>query len=295
MGDPGLWLLGLLGFLARGGLIVLLAPILTLPSPVGISTLLGADAIRIGGLSERTALLLALGVVAVAAAVVAGLLVGAWAELAAFERLLAGPEVEPLLGHRAAAGLAGGRGWLIVDLAALRLVALAPAAGALLLATTRLVEATWQEFLLPGRLDVPLVLRVVVAARDPLLLLAVLVVAGDLAATVGTRLLLGRRVGRRPFGPADGPKAGIAGRVLRAWLGGWSVTLAVLCVALLSLTGAWTWLKTVLLDPGFGLGAGPLGALLAALPFALVWAAALVLVGLGSALRSAIWSTEALL
>jgi hypothetical protein len=39
--DPGAWPIGILGFLVRGGLVVLALPIRTLPSPVGVGTILG--------------------------------------------------------------------------------------------------------------------------------------------------------------------------------------------------------------------------------------------------------------
>ena len=48
--DPGAWPLGMLGFLVRGGFVVLALPILTLPSPVGLATLLGPAVISTGRL-----------------------------------------------------------------------------------------------------------------------------------------------------------------------------------------------------------------------------------------------------
>ena len=42
-GDPGLWLLGLAGFGARGGLVLLTLPVLTIPSPVLLSILFRSE------------------------------------------------------------------------------------------------------------------------------------------------------------------------------------------------------------------------------------------------------------
>jgi hypothetical protein len=46
--DPGAWPIGILGFLVRGGVVVLALPILTLPSPVGVGTILGPAVISTG-------------------------------------------------------------------------------------------------------------------------------------------------------------------------------------------------------------------------------------------------------
>lgn len=44
---PGIWLLALLGFFARGGLVLLLLPILVLPSPIGAASVVGLRAVTI--------------------------------------------------------------------------------------------------------------------------------------------------------------------------------------------------------------------------------------------------------
>ena len=50
---PRLWGLGLAGFLARGGIVLFVLPILTLPSVVGVTTFVGPTAITAAGASEK--------------------------------------------------------------------------------------------------------------------------------------------------------------------------------------------------------------------------------------------------
>src|SRR5262249_15797856 len=89
--DPTLWLLGALGFSVRGGLLLLLLPILWVPTPVLLSIFL-APYLTTSGLSAEA--LPALGVSAVVAGVVVvcAIVLAAFADLAAFERVAANRE-----------------------------------------------------------------------------------------------------------------------------------------------------------------------------------------------------------
>ena len=83
--DPVLWLLGIVGFGARGGLVLLTLPVLTIPSPVLLSIMFRNELSTAGTTASFD-------VLAVTAAAVTGgmallaIMISAWAELHAVER-----------------------------------------------------------------------------------------------------------------------------------------------------------------------------------------------------------------
>src|SRR5690242_4505601 len=77
LAEPSAWIVALAGFLARGGIVVLLVPILPLPSPVGIANIVGPAVVTPAGPSSQgIAILVAAGVVVVGW-IVFGVLIGA--------------------------------------------------------------------------------------------------------------------------------------------------------------------------------------------------------------------------
>ena len=107
VGDPGLWLLGLLGFAARGGLLLLALPIVTIPGPVLLSIVFRDQVSSANGLADSPLLVL-LGAMVVAGVILFGVLAAAWAEVHAFERTVSDPETEVLRGGRVARPMEGG-------------------------------------------------------------------------------------------------------------------------------------------------------------------------------------------
>ena len=85
---PALWSVGLVGFLARGGYLLILLPMLALPSPVSLTVLIGPDLVDANGVSARVVALLSLAGALVVVAVAAGLVMAALADVAAFEGIL---------------------------------------------------------------------------------------------------------------------------------------------------------------------------------------------------------------
>src|SRR5439155_21772801 len=74
---PSTWVVALAGFLARGGILLLLVPILPLPSPVGIANIVGPAVVTPAGPSSQgIAILVSAGIVVVGW-VVLGVLIGA--------------------------------------------------------------------------------------------------------------------------------------------------------------------------------------------------------------------------
>src|SRR5436189_4396958 len=78
---PLAWIVALAGFLARGGIVVLLAPILPLPSPVGIANIVGPAVVTPAGPSSQGIAILVTAAIVVVAWVVLGVVIGAATDL----------------------------------------------------------------------------------------------------------------------------------------------------------------------------------------------------------------------
>jgi hypothetical protein len=305
-GDPRLWLVGAAAFLLRGGWLLLALPIWVLPSPVAVSSLLGPDAVGPAGPSLRAvtvALAVALGLLLMAAAAVVG---GALADLVSVERFVEDPETAAIRSDRTGRQLATRqRLHLALEAAGIQATMLLPAAIVFVYLVVGLVDAVTLEFFVPGSLAVPLAIRVASAVAGPLALLAALVVAGDLLATIISRRLMARRLGilrAEPGLTAPGPIASGLAQLVRhpgsmlATAGlAWLITIALLAPALGAVVVAWGGARAMFLaqprqaDPGFTAGWAIVVVLFVAL-----WCAALLLAGVASAARAALWSAEAL-
>ncbi len=198
---PLSWLLGLAGFLAGGGLLLMAAPVVVLPTPTGIQNALGAplSTLLVGTPSTAMVLVIAGAAGAGLVLLLGGLLAGAWAERHLIALQLAAADDEGLLATRPLDGAPG-----TVSVAIVRALALLPVIAVGIVAWQPVYDAAYRELVLPIDLVTPLGLRVI---RDvPELVIAVLVawIVGDSAAALGVRRLV---IGRRP--------------ILVAWLLGW--------------------------------------------------------------------------
>jgi hypothetical protein len=283
---PVSWALGLLGFLAGGGILLLAWPVVVLPTPTGLQNLLaGPVSSLVFGAPSTTLLLLIVGGIAGAALlIVGGTVLGAWAERQGIAVALDaaaedGLELPPVDLHGAPGA------WRV---AVVRLLALAPVVVVAALAWRPLYDATYHELILPQDLATPLPVRVL--GRVPWLVLAVAVawVVSDAAAAVAVRRLV---IERRP--------------VFVAWLLGWAdlvrrphriLPTALLGVGVLVLLVApavaasaigWGWVRDFLeADRDLVVTIG------ATLVWVAIWLGGLVLAGVGSAVRAAAWTLE---
>lgn len=285
---PRLWALGLAGFLARGGIVLFVLPILTLPSVVGLTTFVGPTAITAAGLSERFVALAAAAAAILAAWLVAGTLVGAAVDVALVREALLPDEAAGWPGadpHRGDLGGNGDRG-LVRRLFVVRFVTLIPLGLALALGAARLVDVGYRELILPGDLARPFVLRVLAGAPEVILAILVAWLAGELVGAVAVRLAIveGRSVGpalrgalrsivRRPLGPLG---------ILATTLG---ASVVVVAPPVAAATIAWGAVRTSLLGD-----AKLAPALLAVGVFVAAWLGGLVLAGIAAAWRSIAWS-----
>ena len=158
---PALVAIGLAGFLARGGLLLFVLPVVVLPTTVGISNWIGATSITASGPTASLVWLLALAAIGASVAFLAGVVIGAAADLLLFR------EARDRVGEQDGAPPPLGPA-IVLRLAAIRLAALVPFALAVAWAASRVAAATYHELILPEELVTPLVLRVVDESRDAL-------------------------------------------------------------------------------------------------------------------------------
>ncbi len=287
LGRPAIWVVALAGFLAGGGAIALAWPITVLPTPSGLQNLLGAPISTLAFGDPSPELVRTAGLVAGLAVVllVAGLWAGAWSERQAISLVLHEAAAEGYTGPAPSLRGAPGPG----QVALLRSLSLLPPAAVVALGWPTLYSVTYQELILPEDLATPLPIRVI--AKVPLLLAALIGtwLLADASAAVAVRRLVVERRG-----------------VAAAWALGWAdlarrahrvVPVAILGDLVLALaTGpalaaaglGWLRVRAALETP-----ASPLDVVVVVALWVAVWLGAAVLAGIGSAVRSALFTLEA--
>jgi hypothetical protein len=289
---PAWWVVALAAFLVRGGLLLFLVPILVLPSPVGIATIVGPTitAFWLGGLSVGFAAVVA----AIFGAFFLWLLFGGWVaavtERDLIEAVAADDELAGVAApRRVPAGRTRGRIWRIVML---RLASHVPLALALGYGSLRLVQVTYRELTLPSDVLTPIAWRVVVSAPDAVLAMLVTWTLGEILGSLGSRRLVlwGQSLDRAYLGAwADLLRRPVS--ILATYL---VPTIALAVVAGPIALGAglvWNQLRVTVAEAGPDPG---LPIALTTLAFVAVWAAGMLLAGLLAAWRSASWTVEVL-
>ena len=276
LAQPRLWLFGALGFMLRGGLVLLLTPLIALPSPVEIRLLIG-DGLGSSGFTPAV-----VGTATVVGLVTAGFLLStvlglAWLELWSFERALnpgvRGRLIGPIRWRTVS--------WLFVA-QALALLLIVAAALPLI---DRATDVAYRQLVAPTGSG-PLYERVLAGVQQPLMLLVAAILLAEAASAIAMRTILGRAVG------APLPVHRRRWRPVVAVLG-WTVTVGVLAAPLWLLGAAWQWLSGMLLGSAtVGQDGGTL--LLATVVLVSAWVGAIVLAGFASALRGALWSMQEL-
>jgi hypothetical protein len=299
LGRPRLWAIGLAGFLARGGVVPFLLPIVVLPSVVGMATFVGPNAVTGAGLSPSFVVLAVATAIGISAWLVLGTIVGSLADLA-LVRETARTDLEPNRpslqpggapdrGSEGAPGRAGGLrvgGGSIARLVCIRLAVLLPLGLVVVWSAVRLVDVGYRELVLPGDLARPFLLRVLLGAPDVVSVLIVAWLAAELVGALAVRLAI---LEDRSIGRALG---GALRSVVRHPLGSLGVlagtiagSLIVVGPGLLTASLAWNGVRRALL------GYGPVSAaLLATGAFVATWTVGLVLAGIAAAWRSVAWT-----
>lgn len=311
VGQPSLWLIGSVSFALRGGLLVLLASMVVLPTPIELRMLLGNN-LGSSGFTQDFLMLLTAGGLLLGLVVLLALVLVAYLELTAFERLLRGREPADGLGRRPFSSPAGRtRRWLLFSLLGLQLLVL----GGVLVAAFPLIngvaELAYQEVIRPS-LGGSIYVRVLNGVRHEVFILLVGLVLVELISSVATRRLLLRGFGLTARRPVSGVLPSLAALALA--LGGgllrplrrpvrtlatlalvWAFSLAALVPLSWGLGIAWSSVRGAYLGSAWAGQPNELVELaLVTLGLCAIWVAAVVLGGFVSALRAALWSEDGL-
>jgi hypothetical protein len=180
MAHPAWWVMALAAFLVRGGFVVVLLPLVSLPSVPSLATTLAPplEALVLSRQSLEGALVGTVLVTTIAGLLAAAGFAGSWLDLALL-REAAGPE--ELDGT---ARLVNRSAWHALGV---RVAAHLPTFLALGYATVRLVIVTYSELLSPGDSTVPLVSRVIAQAPDAAVLVVVTWLLGEAVGGLASR------------------------------------------------------------------------------------------------------------
>jgi len=278
LGRPEWWAMALAAFLIRGGIVLVVVPLVSLPTVAQLSTLLAPtiETFVIGGQTLAGALI---GGLALAAALIAlggcGL-AGAWFDIA-LAREVSEDEDLDLPANRARISAA--------EAFRIRLLAHVPTALALAYAAVRVVALTYDELISPGDPTVSVVARVFDRAPDAIALVIVAWLAGEAVGALAVR--------RAAAGATTGAAVRrsirqLASRRGLATLGVTSLILvAIGAPFLLALGRTWEHVRAYVLEQ---VDVVPLAAALVLLVG--TWILGLSVLGAGLAWRASAWTVE---
>jgi hypothetical protein len=270
--------MALAAFLVRGGILLLLLPIVTLPTPAQLATTLSPtiSVLAFGGLTTGVVVALLAALVLALALLAAVGLTGAWLDRAQLHEAATDDDLE--LGWWPAQAS-------LRDALALRLSAHLPTLAAVAYATFRLIGAAYDELLSPGDAAVPLLVRIGERAPDALLAVGVTWLAGEAVGALAAR----RAATGASFRSALlGASRQVASRRGLATLFVTTTALvAILAPFLLVAARSWTHLRDLLLDSGH-----PVLVAAALLVLVATWILGLASAGAALAWRTAAWTAE---
>jgi len=287
IGRPAWWVLALAGFLTRGGVLLFLLAVVTLPSPLAISDVLEPliRQVYFGGATATIVVLIGLAIGSVVALVLAGALIGASTEVVVIgdARDAAIEEGLPIRADRRPAR------WVIVRVAAARVVAHVPFAIALALGSVQIVDVVYAELVSPTDVLTPLPVRVVRSTIGPLLVMLAALILGEITGGLAARRIVaggGSVLGSvsRAYGDLLGrPRSSAAPALLTTLILGLDLAAMLAAVDL-----AWTAARSELVQ----IPVDPIAAGLALASFAAAWCLALLVTGLIDAWRSVAMTFE---
>ncbi|MEO5939652.1 MAG: hypothetical protein ABIZ72_02010 [Candidatus Limnocylindrales bacterium] len=187
LGRPTWWILGLAGFLVRGGIVLFALAIVTLPSPLALSNVLGplVTPLYLGRIEPSTIVLIGGGIALLAL----WLVVGAWIA-AATEVVLVRDARQAGADEGVTTGLERPPGRMLISRsAAAHLLALAPLAFTLGIASVQIFAVAYRELVNPTNAS-PIVLRVVGGALGPVAAIIVAWVLGELVGGAAVRRIV---------------------------------------------------------------------------------------------------------
>jgi len=275
---PHWWAIALAAFLVRGGVLVVVLPILTLPTVATLTSLASPTiaAVAFGNPPPAMVATYAVAGILLAGWAVLAVIVGAWLDLTLVVDVAGEEDLD--LAERPAGGS-------LRRAIAVRLAAHGATLVAAAYAAVRVGIEAYGEILSPGDATVPLVWRIALRAPDGIGLLVATWLAGEAIGGLAVRrVALGHVV-------VDALVGGARRLVAPAGLATLAVTSLGVAASLLPLwlvaTRAWDQARVLLID------GAPAPLLLASLVLLVVtWALGLAVLAVGLAWRSAAWTTE---
>ena len=285
LGRPDWWAMALAAFLVRGGLLLIIVPIVALPTVAGLITAFApfVETLVLGRPSIEGVIVGSLVLGAIAAALAGAGLAGSWLDLALVREAVRDDELE--------LGWTPDRGSSDQSLM-IRLVAHLPTMASLTYAAVRLISVSYEELTRPGETGgVGVVDRVIARAPDALIVVAV---AWLFAEAIGA--LAARRVAR---GARAAPAIVASARQVLAPRGlatlalTTTILVAFLVPFLLATGRAWQHLRTYLHDGADKLPIADTVSLGAAVVVLVgTWVLGLIVIGAALAWRATAWTAE---
>lgn len=283
LATPATWPLGLASFLLRGGFVIVLLPIVVLPSPVGLGNLLAPILMTIffRGLSLDVVAVVVIVALAIAAWIVVGGLVAAIVE-AEGARIVARDED----GAESEFPSPGGRRAVPGRIFVARIVAHAPTAAAVLWGAVRLIDVAYAELTRPVDVTSPIMLRVFAGAPEVVVVLALVWAFGEIVGALAARRIalddadVGEALRQAVAASFRHPLAVVAAFVIPTVGLVFVVTTSSIAAAV-----AWSAVRATMRSsddvvPGT----------LAVLLFVTLWIVGLLLIAVTTAWRAAVWS-----
>jgi hypothetical protein len=288
LATPAIWPMALAGFLLRGGLLIVVLPIVVLPSPVGIGNLLAPTLMTVvfRGISDGVALLVGLLVLAIVGWVILGGLLAAMLEAEAALIVAGEDDASSHVGdggHPTPGNLDRG---VATRILAARVVAHVPTGVAATLGSARLVTLAYHELTSPFDVATPIAVRVIRAAPEVVVAILVAWMAGEILGGLAARRIAldGASTGRALRSAASDAIR----HPLAVLLDFWVPVAALVLVAIPSAVAAsatWGLVRLAMRSPGEAAAAT-----LAVVLFVALWLIGLVLIAVTVAWRATVWS-----
>jgi hypothetical protein len=287
---PSLVAIALAGFLARGGILALLAPIVVLPTPAGLANVFAPFVVQLyfGHVSVGLVALATLAIWLFVAWLLIGGAVGAATDAALIQAAAVDDELRP---DNAGVAGRGGHPWnggIVSRALLIRLMAHLPLIIALAWSAGRIYQATYAELTSPFEVLTPLVIRILSDVPDAITVVLVTWIVGEVAGGLGVRYLV--------LGSDSAIRALVAGwwHLLRhpltslATLVATNVPIvAAASIAYVIASIGWGLVETTVFDTG-----DPILAVGAVVALVAAWLAGLIVTGLVICWRSVAWTGE---
>jgi hypothetical protein len=287
---PSLVVIALAGFLARGGILALLAPIVVLPTPAGLANVFAPFVVQLyfGHVSVGFLAIAALAIGLVVAWLLIGGAVGAATDGGLIQSAVEDDELRP---ENAWVAGRDGRSWnagIVSQALLIRLVAHLPLIIALAWSAGRIYQATYAELTSPFEVVTPLVIRILSDVPDAVTVVLVAWMLGEVAGGLGVRYLV--------LGGYSTMRALVAGwwHLLRhpvsslATLVATNVpVVAAASIAYVIASVGWGLVETTVFDTG-----DPVLAIGAVVALVAAWLAGLIVIGMVICWRSVAWTGE---